>query len=84
MEVGLDDDRGPEDHFRAAFVAGFDHDRVLDHLLELLDSAFQERLLLASRFVVRVLGQVAELASGLDALDDFGPAPVGQLGEFGM
>jgi len=45
---------------------------MLDHLLELLDSTFQEGLLLARGFVVGVLAQVAELAGGLDAGDHLG------------
>ena len=79
VAVRLDDHRGAEDNLAATFVARLDHDRVLDHLLELLDPAFQEGLLLARGFVVGVLTEVAEFTSRLDALDDLGPTAVGQL-----
>ena len=60
---------GRADHDDAVRAAGGD-DRGPQPPLELADATLEERLLVASGLVVRVLAQVAELAGVLDALDD--------------
>ena len=52
---------------------GADDDRRAQAVLELLDAALEERLLVSRGLVVGVLAQVTELAGVLDALHDRRP-----------
>jgi len=60
-----------------------DQAMVADDLLELLDSAFDEALLVLGGVILEVLREVPMLPCGLDLFDDVWASNRGQLGEFG-
>src|SRR5207302_4536164 len=74
--------RAAEPH-HAAGRAGLDDPVVLDDLLQLLDPALDEALLVLGRVILEVLGEIAELARALDLLDDVRPPDPGQLIQLG-
>ena len=77
--VALVPDRDDRAVLHRVAAGGLDDLRVLDHGLEVPDAAFHLPLLVLGGVVVAVLGQVAQLAGGLDLAGDVRAAVRGQL-----
>src|SRR3972149_791016 len=83
LAIALDDDLA-SDLYAVVMPVLVDRDRVLQHLLERKDPAFEEGLVILGLLQLGVLGEVPELHGVVDPLRHLGSALGAQLLELGL